>query len=73
MSLAMEYIEGDSGIAVEDLSSTFSDGFDMSTRYSANGDVTVLPITTNEVLEILRIEFRGISTRPSENSSTLEV
>lgn len=73
MSFAMEYIEGDNGMAMEDFRSTFSDGFDMSTRYSANGDVAVLPITTNLVCEILRIEFTGISTRPSENSSVLEV
>jgi len=73
MSFAMEYNEGDNGIAMEDFRSTFSDGFNISTRYSANGDVAVLPITTNLVFEILRIEFRGISTRPSENVSALEV
>jgi hypothetical protein len=69
----MKYIEGDNGIVVEDFRSTFSDGFDMLTRYSADGDIAVLPIRTNLVFDILRIEFRGISTRLSENSSALEV
>ena len=73
MSLAMEYIEGGNGIAVEDFRSTFSDSLDMSTRYNADGDVAVLPITTNLELEIFRIEFKGISIRPSENISAVVV
>jgi hypothetical protein len=45
----------------------------MSTRYSADGDVDVLPKITNWVFEILRIEFFGISTRPRGSSIALKL
>ena len=73
MSFAIEYIESGSEMEVEDFSKTFSDGFVMSTRYSDDGDVDLLPRTTNFVFEILRMEFRGMSTRPRESSTAFEV
>ena len=69
----MEYMEGGNGIEVEDLRRTFSEGFVMSTRYNAEGEVDSLPKTANFVFETFRMEFIGMSTRPSGSSTAFEV